>query len=311
MRPDFDDEDSDLYRGTRDPNNPLNERSVDVYWRNSTIPRWFGPESSFSKKLGLSDEAARKVELTAEYGALAALTNANVQPSLGMDGLWYNEYKNQSSGNLYDDLVMELTELIGGPTAGLVKNVSDGLVAMQEGEYLRGVEKLSPGIISQPLEAVRMSREGYVTRGDEVLATKEYFDPYNLAVTALGFTPTELAYNQNRIYGQRDYDNVVKEERQELYDALNKTVVLPEDIAEARKVQEEYKENMDDIIQRILEFNYKHYKNQINLKGIRTSVTGRARNRGLTEDGFYYGGDFGILILNSLNLYDTSPTPDE
>ena len=68
---------------------------------------------------------------------------------------------------------------------------------------------------------------------------------------------------------------------------------------------------MDDIIQRILEFNYKHYKNQINLKGIRTSVTGRARNRGLTEDGFYYGGDFGILILNSLNLYDTSPTPDE
>ena len=322
MRPDFDDEDSDLYRGTRDPNNPLNERSVDVYWRNSTIPRWFGPESAFSKKLGLSDEAARKVELTAEYGALAALTNANVQPSLGMDGLWYNEYKNQSSGNLYDDLVMELTELIGGPTAGLVKNFSDGLVAMQEGEYLRGVEKLSPGIISQPLEAVRMSREGYVTRGDRVLATKEYFDPYNLAVTALGFTPTELAYNQNRIYGQQDYDNAVKEERKELYDDLNKTVqekadnnpefqVLPEDIAEARKVQEEYKENMDDIIQRILEFNYKHYKNQINIKDIRTSVKGRARNRGLTEDGFYYGDDFGILILNSLNLYDTSPTPDE
>ena len=58
MRPDFDDDDRDLFYDEDDQGNVIGKRSFDLYIRNNIIPRYFGAESGMAQLFGISPEVA-------------------------------------------------------------------------------------------------------------------------------------------------------------------------------------------------------------------------------------------------------------
>jgi hypothetical protein len=159
LRPEYDDEDEDgmLYDMT-DPNNPFGLRSFDLYVRGSFIPRYFGPGSSLAKLLGLEEENARLLARSVEVGPISALTDWNIQPRISFDAMWFTDYGQKP--DLYSAAAQQsLFDVLVGPFGSVLKNMADGVQMMFEGEIYRGVEKMSPGFVKEPMEAYRLSQE--------------------------------------------------------------------------------------------------------------------------------------------------------
>jgi hypothetical protein len=293
LRPEYDDEDEDgmLYDMT-DPNNPFGLRSFDLYVRGSFIPRYFGAGSSLAKLFGLEDETARLLARSVEVGPISALTDWNIQSRLSFDAMWFTDYGQKP--DLYSAAIEQsIFDIAVGPFGSVLKNMADGAQMMLEGEIYRGVEKMSPGFVKEPMEAYRLSQEGYVTAGGNRYAPADYYDAWRLTGQTLGFGSTELARSQKAIFAYQELKQEAKDNKTELYNAIEeaatRNLAIRTEYGPDSKQAARAKARLDDVVNDIRAHNYKYFYNAIKWEDLNASLQEKMRRAGLTKSGLYLG----------------------
>lgn len=292
LRPDEDDDDADLFYDMSDPNSPLGLRNFDLYIRNSVIPRYFGPESSLAKMLGLEPETAELLARAVEVGPISALTDWNAQTSLSLDGLWFSDYG--SPEDTYGQwLINAAFGTVFGPFGSVATNVADGIQMMIEGDFARGFETMSPGAIKEPMEAYRLSQEGFITKGGRKFSDAEYYDTFRLVGQAMGFGSTELTLTQKSVYGVEEIKQNAIANKTEIYaeleEVLNDRQSAVENYGANSKQADRAQGKVQDVIDKVREHNYIYFYNGITGKDLTNSMQQRLRRDGMTLSGFYMG----------------------
>jgi hypothetical protein len=293
LRPDLDDEDADLYYDIDDAGNPLGLRSIDLYFRNHMLDKYFGPGSGLAKFMGLTPEQAQQLQRGVELGVPSALTDWNVQSSMSLDGLIYNSYGRQDN-SLEDTAVNLAFDTMFGPSASLARNFLKGYETMvNEGEILRGFEMMAPAFLREPLEAMRFATDGNVTRAGDVLKPEEYYTGWKVVGQALGFGSTEVAESQVSTFAARKLIDEIKAEKVAVYDSFEKA------FKERNAAVDEYGpesrqaivagNKFDDALQEVRRYNYKNFFDGITTDDLMSSLGERLRRDGITDEGLYLG----------------------
>jgi len=315
LRPDYDDEDADIFYDMANPNNPIGLRSTDLYIRGSVIPRYFGAGSSFAKQFGLEDETADFIAEAIEVGPISALTDWNFQPSLALDGLWFSSYGEEP--DKWGEVVQQFLFGIFGPFGSVITDAADGTQLIYEGEVLRGMEKILPGLLREPVEAYRYTQEGYITPGGDEVVGPEYYNTWRVIGQMIGAGSTDLATAQRAAYGANQMTKTdPAENKLEIYENFEKAIKDREravkNYGAGSKQAEEALAKVEEILQEdIARHNYMYFFDPITPDSLTDSMRERLRRDGITVSGFYLGdkvAPFAYPVIKDMLL---EPLPSE
>jgi hypothetical protein len=263
-----DDEDEDYDED--DEGNPLGKRNLDVWFRNSFIPSYFGPDSNLASVLGLDEEAAKTMARGVEMGPLSAVTGLNLGASTSLDGLWFRD---DTPGNTSREAFQNFIFGFSGPIGSIGSNIAGAFDDFNNGQINRGFEKLAPAWLRGSLTAYRLGTEGATTtKGDEIKAA-EFYTTGKLAAQALGFGNTEVAQIQKSNFMAKQV--VAKIEKQ------TATLLNRLDVA----VRNEDDNKIESILDDIEKFNAKNAMLPISGETISKSLQSRMERRGKSSQG--------------------------
>lgn len=181
---------------------PDDDEEKDEFFNNEN---WFrnymeinlgGYLGEMAMKLGMEEKTAKKVGREmgeAISGGIPAAAGVALTERVSIDpkDLWYRSGRFSPD---YRETVMETIIANLGPAVGLGMNMVEAAQLMEEGRYQRAFERALPAIVSNPLKAVRLGKEGAVTKSGYTQV--EEFTATELAMQALGFQPEVLARKQ-------------------------------------------------------------------------------------------------------------------
>lgn len=203
-------------------------------------------------------------------GPVNALLSVDIASRTGFNGLlWRDDPKRlaEIGPTLY------AIEQAAGPAYGAFRNAERGLKLVQEGEWQRGMEALTPSFVRNGLKAFRLGTEGAMTK-DGVPITDD-IGAYNTFMQIFGFNPAELAEAQARAGAEKRAERAIMDRRSAL---LEKAFM-------AR--QEGDSGGLQDIMEAIGNFNEKNPEIAITAKTLRSSQMSRQRRIAESVDGVY------------------------
>jgi len=191
----------------RDPDAPDEMKNLDylTWWKTEFMPQQFGDEWA---------EVLRK-------GVLNKLTGLEISGRISLDNMWFREPNVPSETN--KDTFLNWALALGGPAPNLVISAMNGLQDMANGEWMRGLEKLTPGSIGNYLTAYRYATQGIQTPQGVQLADPGKVPTSEIVGQAIGYRPAALARAQ---------------------DAANRGMVIEKKITmEKKSLEKQYKDN--------------------------------------------------------------------
>lgn len=203
-------------------------------------------------------------------GPVNALLSVDIASRTGFNGLlWRDDPKRlaEIGPTLY------AIEQAAGPAYGAFRNAERGLKLVQEGEWQRGMEALTPSFVRNGLKAFRLGTEGAMTK-DGIPITDD-IGAYNTFMQIFGFNPAQLAEAQARAGAEKRAERAIMDRRS----ALMEKAYL------AR--QEGDTDGLSDIMEAIGKFNEKNPEVSITSKGLRMSFIQRQRQIAQSVDGVY------------------------
>ena len=249
-----------------DPTNPMVMRDSDLWFREYFIPQHFGPDSAFAKAFGL--QPARLAGLSITSGPLSALTGWNIGPSVSLDvsDMWFHNRGNTSASTraaLQDQLYSRIT----GPAGAALGQIVTGVDDIQQGQILRGVEKLMPAFLRGLVKTKRIATEGETVRTGAVIRDETWYTTAKLVGQSMGFSNTEVASVQDSTYKYRAIAAKIVKERETVYRKID----------QALRTDNEAK--LDAGFEALSEFNRKNWFAPITSARLLSSVTGKAQTR--------------------------------
>jgi hypothetical protein len=203
-------------------------------------------------------------------GPINALLSVDIASRTGFNGLlWRDDPKRlaEIGPTLY------AIEQAAGPAYGAFRNAERGLKLVQEGEWQRGMEALTPSFVRNGLKAFRLGTEGAMTK-DGIPITDD-IGAYNTFMQIFGFNPAQLAEAQARAGAEKRAERAIMDRRS----------ALMEKAYMAR--QEGDTDGLSDIMEAIGKFNEKNPEVSITSKGLRMSFIQRQRQIAQSVDGVY------------------------
>jgi len=210
-------------------------------------------------------------------GPISVLSDIDFGSRTGWDNMWWRGAAVQPtiSGTLG-----AYTEELLGPAFSGSKTVLQGVDDLIKGDYLRGLEGISPAIIRTPIAATRMAKEGAETRRGMDVLSKDELNALNIVMKGIGYSPTRLAELQQYRFNLNQEIKSAQTKHNELLKALNQAVFDEE--GEGKKVAK--------IAADIEKFNKRYPGIQgITIDGdtMDNSLTAYAERKGLTYRGIY------------------------
>lgn len=253
-----------------DEGNPLGKRNLDVWFRNSFIPSYFGPDSNLADALGLSEEDAKTLARGVEMGPLSAVTGLNLGASTSLDGLWFRD---DTPGNTSREAFQSFIFGFSGPIGSIGSNIAGAFDDFNNGQMNRGFEKLAPAWLRGSLTAYRLGTEGATTtKGDEIV-NAEFYTTGKLAAQALGFGNTEVAQIQKSNFMAKQIVTKIEKQKATLLNRL--------DVA----VRNENDDKIESILDEVEKFNTKNAMLPISGETISKSLQSRMERRGKSSQG--------------------------
>jgi hypothetical protein len=266
-RPDKDDPDADEYYDDDDGDNPLGKRNMDLWFRESFLPNYFGD--------GLLKRAV-------EVGPISALTDLNIGASTSLDGLWFRDDNTaETTKEAFQNFMF--THAFG-PAGGLGSQWASGFDDLQNGDWQKGVEKFAPAFLRGGLTAKRLGTEGVVVGKDRAqMKGPEFFTFGKLLAQSVGFSSTTIADMQkaavltNRV--TKDIEAEKSKVLDRLYTAAEKLDRNPTDANDAA---------LDKAMDAVDEYNYKNgVLVPITGDTIKSSLKGKFTRRDSSVNGVY------------------------
>ena len=253
-----------------DEGNPLGKRSLDLWFRNSFIPSYFGPDSSLANFFNLTEEQAATLARGVEMGPISAYTDLNVGTSTSLDGLWFrNDAPAETSREAFQNFVFSFT----GPIGSVGANFAGAFDDFEKGQFNRGLEKFAPAWMKGGLTAMRLKSEGATTTKGDELMNPEFYTTGKLLAQTLGFGSTEVAQVQKANFMAKKIVTEINREKATLLNRLDAAVRRDDD------------DEIDKILEKIDKFNTKNAMLAINGETISKSLQTRAERRGKSYQG--------------------------
>jgi hypothetical protein len=291
MRPDMDSDDDDPYYDENDEGHPLGKRSLDLWFRETFIPEFFGKDSSLAKALGLTDEQALMLQRGVKMGLISALTDLNIGASTSLNNLWFTEeIPAENSKEAFHQMLVSAT----GPFGGMIEQMVGAFDDFNGGHINRGVEKILPAFLRGYATAFRLHNEGLQTRLGYVIRKKEWYAVDKLIPQALGIQSTETAEAQKRNFLASKMKNEIKNAKKEALD--NFDLAIRNYIDDDSKINEE---KISKTIKDIRVYNYKNNPYVINGDQLNKLVESHAKKRAIAIEGLGVD-DLDYAVINPL-----------
>jgi len=277
-----------------DPTNILGPVSFDIWFRGYFLPSMFGPDSSFAKALGLTEEQANLAARIVELGPISAITDLNVGASTSLDMLWFRD--DTPAANLEASFYELVAKAFLGPTAGLGANFARSVEAFKNGDYNKAIEGLMPAAIRNPMRSYRFLDEGMMANNGTLINPPEYYSAWRLFGQTLGFQDTTTAQMQRMNFLVKGFETDLEQRRSRVLEGLYS--------ANLAFQRDPSADNLEKIMQKetdIMNFNYQFPTYGVNRATIKSSLRGREENRITAEQ---YGG---LLLQNNGVLHMLEP----
>jgi hypothetical protein len=112
---------------------------------------------------------------------------------------------------------------MGPLVGGLGPRFADGAKLMKDGDYLKGLEQMTPAGITGVLKSVRYNTDGLTKRNGDVLLSPEEFSFFDATLTAMGLSPGKVADRNMLMNAQFKSDEFFK----------NRSALIKKDFSEA------------------------------------------------------------------------------
>jgi len=264
-----------------DEEDPLEEKDFELWFRNVWLPEFFGDAKIMGMKLS---------ELI-DSGVLNTATGFDVASGISLNNLWFHDTPDANrwkSG--FDNLLISMM----GPGVSVGRQAAASIDDFNNGEFLKGTEKLLPAFFRGTATAIRYDQEGAKSTTGAEIKAKEDFTMAQLAAQMMGFRTTGLAQVMNNNFAIQQMVNGLKNERAGLMKQL--------DIA----IQSDNDQNVEDVLDSIFDFSARYPTYEIKPKEIAASLKAREKIRTQSEAGLYLdkrAKDFEVLrdrILDNL-----------
>lgn len=138
----------------------------------------------------LTDWLGKDMALLVAKG-LPAYLGADLSKRVGMGDI-ANPIPFVQRGQTGQSTVANVLYAAGGAPIGMVGTMYDGLVAMANGDVMKGVEKVVPvKAVKDALRTYRYADEGMTDKRGNVILAPEKFDTWDLALRGMGFAPAK------------------------------------------------------------------------------------------------------------------------
>ena len=156
--------------------------------------RWFNTVY-LPDNYGDVEVAGVKLSDVLASGLLTATTGFDFTSGLSQSNLWFKDTPGASGS---DNAFMSFVESIGFPILSVPANVVSGLKDINEGDTLKGWEKLNPTALTRnPAVAYRYSQEGVLTGLLDTVKYADEFTAMQLFMQGLGYKSAGLAETMN------------------------------------------------------------------------------------------------------------------
>lgn len=262
-----------------DEEDPLEEKDFELWFRNTWLPEFFGDTKIMGMKLS---------ELI-DSGVLNTATGYDVASGISLNNLWFHDTPDATrwkSG--FDNLLISMM----GPGVSVGRQAAASIDDFNNGEFLKGTEKLLPAFFRGTATAIRYDQEGAKSTTGAEIKAKEDFTMAQLAAQMLGFRTTGLSQIMNNNFAIQQMVNGLKGERAGLMKQL--------DIA----IQSDNDQNIEDVLDDIYDFSARYPTYEIKPKEIAASLKAREKVRAQSEAGLYLdkrAKDFELLRERALD----------
>ena len=193
----------------RDEDRPQEYKDMDyeTWWRTVWLPETIGHMEINGKSL--ADIIDR--------GAANALTGWDISSRTSLNDLWLRDIKETKTAR---EGVVALAMEKAGPSAAMILSLADAFEAFGNGDYQKGVEKMSPALIRNFVLTHKYATEGARdTKGVEIIL-QGGFTAGELLGQSIGFRSDLLAYPQKVAFKMNSQDQKVDNERTKLMNNL-------------------------------------------------------------------------------------------
>jgi hypothetical protein len=282
LRPDMEDEDADEYYDDDDDGNPLGKRNLDLWFREWFIPTYFGPNSDLASAMGLTEEQALTLQRAVKLGPISAFTDLNIGSSVSLNNLFFdNDVPAENSKEALEQFAFST---MTGPFGSMATSLAGAYDDFNNGDLVRGFEKLSPAFFRGAFTTYRLSQEGLQTRQGAEIKDAEFYTTGKLVGQALGFQSTTVAEIQKSNFIAKQMVLDIQKERKDLLQKLDKAFQKSDN-----NPSDANEEAIDDIFVEIDRYNYKNGMIPITNETIERSLEGRAKRREMADYGLILG----------------------
>jgi predicted ester cyclase len=195
-----------------------------------------------------------------------ALTGWDLSSRTSLNDLWFRDIKETKTAR--EELLAYAIER-AGPGVNMMLNFADSYEAFRDGDYRKGVEKLSPALIRNLVLTHKYATEGAKDNKGAQIMSKDAFTTGELIGQAIGFRSDLLANTQNVTFKLIGIQQRIENERQKLFDNIDR---------EYRK--QNIKAYSKLITEDLVEFNKKYPSFRIDIEQLQASLERRAKDRG-------------------------------
>jgi hypothetical protein len=248
----------------------LKDMDYETWWRTVWLPENLGHLEIGGMQLG---DLATKI---VDRGVVNALTGLDVASRTSLNDLWLRDLKETKTVR---ESAIALAIEKAGPSANMVLSWADGIEAFMNGQYQKGVEKISPALIRNFVVANRLREEGAMdSKGAEIIA-KGGFTTGELIGKTVGFNPDILANHQKLAFKMQALDQRLNNERSKLLNNAGREYIELDNFG-TDSAREKYINRLDEVEK----FNRRHPEYAIKPKNIKDSIEKRLKERGVAED---------------------------
>ena len=190
---------------------PIEERDLDLWFRNVFLPQMLG---------------VRGAEIA--YRGLASEAGGDIASSTSLNNMWFREVKDSPSlaAEFRDSIFAHL-----GPGVALIESAVKAADDFKNGYISQGLEKLTPAMFRGMVTAMRWNDEGGIkTKGLQApIYDEEEVTRAMLAWKVLGFTPTDLSRIQAENFKHQDQITKINQTKQKILNRINLDIARGDD----------------------------------------------------------------------------------
>lgn len=208
----------------------------------------------------LADTFGQDVGQVMSHGAFNYISGADVASKVGLENaLPFTQLVSQladSRRKLKDRLDAGAFQFMG-PSIGMGAGIAEGMGMVADGNWAKGLEKMSPALVRGAIKAGNMSETGFTTMaGNQIPLVVTWQD---IAIQAAGFTPTKLATQREAQQGVNAIQGALRARvsilEQQFADAvesrdLEARLKIQEEIADFRRANPTIAMNLGAVIQK-------------------------------------------------------------